>query len=157
MNKKKKPIPVSKQPQIQIPPIQPPASEPDKKEEKLEPKPEPEPEEDVFILDKQGRKLYGMLTIQNGDYKGETFLLNKRNIKIGKKSSACDIVLKGSDTVSREHSKINFKKNSFLLLDLGSSNGTLLNNYKIEQPEKLEHGDKIEIGDIILEFSLKER
>ena len=66
-------------------------------------------------------------------------------------------MLKGSDIVSREHAKINFKKNSFLLLDLGSSNGTLLNNYKIEQPEKLEHGDKIEIGDIILEFSLKER
>lgn len=48
--------------------------------------------------------------------------------------------------VSRRHAEIRRQNENYLLVDLGSFNGTFLNNRRIAQPETLCHDDRIELG-----------
>jgi hypothetical protein len=52
-------------------------------------------------------------------------------------------------TVSKNHFKLTFKDYVYTLEDLGSTNGTFVNGYKISQTI-INHGDCIQIGDITL-------
>ncbi|MCH9656173.1 MAG: FHA domain-containing protein [Planctomycetes bacterium] len=53
---------------------------------------------------------------------------------------------------SRQHALISFKNGSYIITDLNSSNGTLLNGKQIEST-KLNNGDHIQIGRSLLLFS----
>jgi adenylate cyclase len=58
-----------------------------------------------------------------------------------------------SQKVSRRHAIINVQNmGEFWLIDLGSSNGTFLNNRRLNQPVKLSDHDQIIIGDNIFIF-----
>jgi pilus assembly protein CpaF len=60
-----------------------------------------------------------------------------------------DVVLpKGN--VSKRHSRIVFKDNRFIVVDLKSTNGTYVNGRKITSPLVVKEGDKIYVGDYIL-------
>jgi serine/threonine protein kinase len=48
--------------------------------------------------------------------------------------------------VSRRHSRVWHKDDSYIIEDLGSSNGTFVNNLRITAPHTLEKGDHIRIG-----------
>jgi pSer/pThr/pTyr-binding forkhead associated (FHA) protein len=56
--------------------------------------------------------------------------------------------LPNSDYVSRLHAEILAEKSSYYIVDLGSSNGTYLNNVRINARERypLNLGDKIDLG-----------
>jgi pSer/pThr/pTyr-binding forkhead associated (FHA) protein len=65
----------------------------------------------------------------------------------------CDICLK-SNTVSRYHARISvLDEERFELEDLGSGNGTFVNNQPVNDPVLLHSGDQISIGPFLLEFS----
>lgn len=55
---------------------------------------------------------------------------------------------------SRRHCKLDDRKSGWVLVDLGSSNGTLLNDAKVGENEErpIGHGDVIRIGKATLEF-----
>lgn len=57
--------------------------------------------------------------------------------------------------ISRQHSEIHVSGNHIWIRDLGSTNGTYVNNKKIDQSELLKPGDTISIG--TFKFSLKQR
>lgn len=59
-----------------------------------------------------------------------------------------------SSRVSREHCMIRQQASGYWLYDLGSANGTLLNDREIAQPMQLKHGDLIVIADITLRFRI---
>lgn len=65
---------------------------------------------------------------------------------IGRKDD-CGIRIPLAD-VSRHHSAVTFDGRGVMLRDLGASNGTYLNNRRIEE-EALSAGDRIQIGPII--------
>lgn len=74
-------------------------------------------------------------------------------IRIGKPNDqiAPDIdvsLLPDSDFVSRTHAEIQVEGSTYYLLDVGSSNGTYLNDTKLEPRDRypLNLGDKIELG-----------
>ena len=66
-----------------------------------------------------------------------------------------DIILADA-SVSSTHAMINFENGAYLLSDLGSRNGTLLNDARITEPRPLQHGDLIKMGHCTITFRLKE-
>jgi len=56
--------------------------------------------------------------------------------------------LPNANFVSRLHAEIQIEKNNYYLLDVGSSNGTFLNNIRLEEKKRyrLNLGDKIDLG-----------
>lgn len=94
------------------------------------------------------------LIMIEGDFLGEVFDLNKDVVVVGRTDDA-DIVL--SDVgVSRRHAMITQQAAGYYAADLGSTNGTLVNNEKISEPRKLIDGDKIRVSDTIFKFSYQD-
>ena len=91
------------------------------------------------------------LFLQN---KGDTSRLEIKGeqITIGRHPD-CDVCLK-SNTVSRYHSRIIVNQDEqYLLEDLGSGNGTFVNDILVKDSFVLSSGDQISVGPFLLEFS----
>lgn len=87
------------------------------------------------------------LVCQTGSDAGHEYRLSKDKVLFGRQRS-CDVQIK--DTMaSREHFLVRKDGSLFTLVDLGSRNGTHLNNRKINE-RHLEFGDVIRVG--IAEF-----
>lgn len=89
------------------------------------------------------------LTIAQGETEHTIDLSEDRKISIGR-HSANDIVLKDVKS-SRNHAQIVFVKNGFVLQDLNSTNGVIVNGEK-NTKRRLEHGDEILIGDTTMVY-----
>jgi serine phosphatase RsbU (regulator of sigma subunit) len=55
--------------------------------------------------------------------------------------------------LSRHHAEVVYEGDAYVLRDLGSKNGTLLNEVPVEGPQILREGDSIRLGDHLLVFS----
>jgi pSer/pThr/pTyr-binding forkhead associated (FHA) protein len=55
--------------------------------------------------------------------------------------------------VSRQHAVINFRDGVFMISDLGSANGTFVNDRRLTEPFPLAHGDVIRLYVPVLSFS----
>src|ERR1700722_2305887 len=55
-----------------------------------------------------------------------------------------------SELVSRQHCMLAVAKDSVLIRDLGSINGTLVNGTRVREPQILQDGDRIQIGPLVL-------
>lgn len=89
------------------------------------------------------------LTVTEGEKKGAVFPILGSPFKIGRMDDN-NIVL-SDRSVSRYHAEIVTQEDTYVLRDLGSSNGTLLNNVKITRIP-LTPGDKVTIGTNALLF-----
>jgi pSer/pThr/pTyr-binding forkhead associated (FHA) protein len=87
------------------------------------------------------------LSIGTGPDSKLTFEHGGPVIRIGR-DPGCDLVLEGkaSDSVSRQHARIELSENGATVADTGSSNGTLLNGQRLETPARLHVGDVIQMG-----------
>jgi hypothetical protein len=70
------------------------------------------------------------------------------------RSRQCDVVL-NDPNVSRQHAEIRPRGGSWVLNDLGSTNGSSLNGRRVAGPEVLKPGDEIEIGTSAIRFELE--
>ncbi|MDD7208758.1 MAG: FHA domain-containing protein [Blautia sp.] len=88
----------------------------------------------------------------------ETFQIEKRECKIGKKSSAVDICIRNNPTISREHCTIYFIDGDYFLEDNGSSNFTYCNDKRVMPGEKvkLSNDCKIQLSDESFVFKKEE-
>ena len=77
----------------------------------------------------------------------------KKNIIVVGRSKQSDVEIE-SDTVSRQHCQFHVGVNEILIEDLGSGNGTFVNNNLLPAKQKvaLKTGDSIRIEDFILEW-----
>ena len=91
-----------------------------------------------------GNGTLGRLTILNGDRAGEKLGLGGSGIRIGRESAICEIVLE-NPKVSRLHAEVVSIDGKVLLIDRNSSNGTYVNDRKIDK-RFLEDGDIIYFG-----------
>jgi pSer/pThr/pTyr-binding forkhead associated (FHA) protein len=85
-----------------------------------------------------------------GPTKGEAFILKGQRIILGRSETA-DIKLQDTKS-SREHAEITKSGEDWVITDLGSQNGLLVNDQKVNQA-KLKEGDKIVIGTTVFKFS----
>ena len=86
-----------------------------------------------------------------GPFEGTSFLLPARDVGIGRESSN-DLWI-ADPALSRRHCLVASQAGRFVIRDLGSKNGTLVNGVPVEE-QSLRHGDQIAIGDSILVFLL---
>lgn len=92
---------------------------------------------------------FGKLVVIYGDHAGREYRLGPKRALIGR-TDQCDITINDS-SISRKHASIESKDGRFLLQDLKSKNGTLVNG-KFIDVYVLNHGDKIRIGRTVLQF-----
>ncbi len=88
--------------------------------------------------------LLGKFTILNGNRAGERLGLGGSGIRIGRESTICEIVLE-NPKVSRLHAEVVSIDGKVLLIDRNSSNGTYVNDQKIDK-RFLKDGDIIYFG-----------
>ena len=80
---------------------------------------------------------------------GDRFTLGEHPISIGRRPE-CNIVL-ADPNVSRNHAEIRPHETGFLLIDLGSTNGSKVNGVRVDQ-HILSDGDKISFGNTHMHF-----
>src|ERR1700741_3989337 len=92
------------------------------------------------------------LVVLSGSLKGEKYVLPDADFSIGR-DTPNSLVLKRK-LISRQHAVI--RKTGvrrFVIVDLDSRNGTFVNSVPVKE-RKLEHGDRIQVGDSLLLFLL---
>jgi S1-C subfamily serine protease len=89
-------------------------------------------------------RMLGKFTILNGSRAGEKLGLGGSGIRIGREGAICEIVLE-NPKVSRLHAEVVSIDGKTLLIDRNSSNGTYVNDQKIDK-RFLKDGDIIYFG-----------
>lgn len=59
--------------------------------------------------------------------------------------------------VSRNHAAIDIQNGFYMLVDLGSTNGTYLNGHRVEQSEFVNPGDEVRVGSSVFVVELNEK
>ena len=108
-----------------------------------------EPEEEFSIPLDELDEGKAILVVRRGPEAGTKFLLDKDVVTCGRHPGS-DMFL-NDVTVSRRHAEIRRKDGDFILVDVGSLNGTFVNRQRVES-EKLANGDEIQIGKFKLVF-----
>lgn len=103
---------------------------------KAEPKEEAEP--------KVTGKGPATLTPSTGGQLGKSYPIGEKGLIIGRDPGQCDVVISDMN-VSRVHAWITIKKGEVVVIDRGSTNGTYVNNMKVENA-KLKSGDVVQLG-----------
>ena len=84
---------------------------------------------------------------------GRRLVVGPTGVTLGR-SRECDVVLQDPN-VSRQHAEIRPRGGSWVVADLGSTNGSRLNGRPIEGSEVIKAGDEIELGSTRLTFELE--
>jgi len=89
------------------------------------------------------------LDLLEGGRRTKAFPLTKKATSLGRLGD-CDVVVP-DPAASRRHAEIRNEGDTFTLVDLGSTNGTLVNDGQVTE-QTLEDGDRITIGATEFEF-----
>jgi pSer/pThr/pTyr-binding forkhead associated (FHA) protein len=99
------------------------------------------------------RKIPGInLNIQIGDQPPSQHYFTQSEILLGR-DSHCDLPVP-DDTVSVRHARLSYHHGQWWLEDLGSTNGTRLNSYKVSIPTVVINGDFVECGKVSIAIGL---
>src|SRR3984893_7789334 len=91
------------------------------------------------------------LSISRSDGVAKVPLLGENSWKWGR-GSQCAIVLE-DDLVSRNHAMIQRTDSSeYILIDMGSRNGSFVNERRLSTPSKLRNGDRVTLGNAQMIF-----
>ena len=85
----------------------------------------------------------GVLVVRSGDRSGERFLLRRGTVDVGRHPDS--MICLDDVTVSRRHALIEIGDGDYRIQDMGSLNGTYINQNRIESGT-LRHGDELQIG-----------
>jgi hypothetical protein len=84
---------------------------------------------------------------------GKRMVVGPAGATLGR-SRKCDIVV-DDPNVSREHAEVRPRGGSWVLVDLGSTNGSSINGRRTDGAEVLKPGDEIELGTSKMTFELE--
>lgn len=93
---------------------------------------------------------YYRLLCMTGKNKGLSYFINSKRIVMGRSDKADVQVLDGKS--SREHAELALVGDQYVLSDLGSQNGVIVNDLKVSQ-HRLADNDKIIIGQTVYKYN----
>ena len=96
-----------------------------------------------------GSTLAQLVMLQRDGSAGTVFPISSDRVDIGSREG--DIVLRDDPYLSPRHARIERRNASFVLLDLGSTNGIYV---RLREPETLADGDMILVGQQVLRFEI---
>jgi hypothetical protein len=86
-------------------------------------------------------------------FEGKRLVVGSGGVTLGR-SRGCDVVL-DDPNVSRTHAELRPRGGSWVLTDLGSTNGSSVNGRRIDAPTVVKPGDEIELGTSVMTFGLQ--
>ncbi len=89
------------------------------------------------------------LTTPDGSSRTEPF--RGQSLTLGREASLNDVALSGG-AVSSRHCKLELGPQGVVLTDVGSTNGTYLNNERVGVPSPLRPGDRVFVGSTLVEL-----
>jgi len=117
--------------------------------------------EDKTVIQNKGKrkdtflKEKAVLLILSSQNLGKAYVLDRDDITIGRDES-CTICLTDPE-VSSIHCRISVpEEKTFILEDLGSTNGTFLNRKPLKKPTQIFYSDRLVIGKTVFRFFLEE-
>jgi hypothetical protein len=122
-----------------------------------------EPQEQVgrtMVYSNAGRLAEPLEERANARAQTALLLVDGRRLVVGPagatigRSRQCDIVL-SDPNVSRQHAEVRPRGGSWVISDLGSTNGSRLNGRRISGGEVIRPGDEVELGATTLRFELE--
>jgi len=109
---------------------------------------------EIFLIYKQGKKLeyffMPYLIVKKGELEGQTIPLQNEKTTFGRAENS-DVCLKDIN-ISRRHAQIlRLNNNVMAIVDLGSSNGTYVNDFPINRIFLMD-GDEIRMGETVMTY-----
>ena len=92
----------------------------------------------------------GLLIVVSGALAGTRVDVGAQPVTVGKGPSTLQIA--DDPTVSTRHAEVALRGGAFVVTDLGSTNGTFVNNQRIAQPARLGDGDLLRFGNTQMKF-----
>jgi FhaA, N-terminal domain/FHA domain len=123
------------------------------------PAPEPDPGGRTMVYSTSERMAEPLRESAASEQRTAMLLMDGKRLVIGAagvtlgRSRQCDVTV-DDPNVSRTHAEIRARGGSWVVTDLGSTNGSRLNGRPLQEPTVLKPGDEIELGTTTLEFSL---
>jgi pSer/pThr/pTyr-binding forkhead associated (FHA) protein len=97
----------------------------------------------------RGPKRSQLLVLDPPDERGRTYPLGDE-LTMGR-AAGCTVTV--DDTyVSQIHARVFAREGQYLVEDLGSTNGTYLNRKKVSGPMVMQRGDRLQVGNTVLEL-----
>jgi Inner membrane component of T3SS, cytoplasmic domain len=90
------------------------------------------------------------LVVTEGSLKGTTITLGQAPILIGR-APECTLVLE-DDFASGRHARLSLQQGTWMVEDLGSTNGTFLGRTRVQDPVPIAPGAPVRIGRTVLEL-----
>lgn len=90
------------------------------------------------------------LVVTQGSLKGTTIGLGQAPILIGR-APECTLVLE-DDYASGRHARLSLQQGTWMVEDLGSTNGTFLGRNRVQAPTPVSPGSPVRIGRTVLEL-----
>ncbi|MBE7455072.1 MAG: FHA domain-containing protein [Planctomycetia bacterium] len=91
------------------------------------------------------------LTITTGPHAGDYYPLGRRTLVIGRDEGCPAQIV--DDQISRKHAQVRWADGRYVVLDMKSANGTLVNGRPLTGELELAEGDEITVGNSRLMFS----
>ena len=87
---------------------------------------------------------------------GTRYRLRSQSTLVLGRSQTCEISMPDVTALSRSHLRLTYRTETVVIEDLGSTNGTYVNDRRIEEPTPLQSGDRFQAGGAHFKF-LQER
>jgi len=100
------------------------------------------------------REREAMLVVLSGPAAGRELSLDHPRLTVGR---GADVDLRfDDDAMSHSHAALEYADGGFRIVDLESTNGTRVNGASVRIAD-LDHGDRLELGEHVLQYVLAER
>jgi ABC-2 type transport system ATP-binding protein len=139
------PAPPAAPPSPPVPPSSPPAA--------AQAAPTPTAFPEVQVTQVKQIPTLPMLVFLAGQLKGNRLPVGAQLV-LGREPGAADVILDQDSGISRRHAAFSPAGGGLTVQDMGSTNGTLVNGQRLTGTAALQNGDRVQIGDTVIEVQL---